>query len=153
MRLRYTSLGMRAHFAALGVIGSLLLVPSSPAQSKHGAKTVRLPNTAGKHKVTAHVGDTLVFDSTSPQAGSTGYIWRGPKVEGPKLLGKMTETRTGGENDPGIPGAPSSIKTSKRFPVVKAGKTSLTFLFSQLDFEDPRQPEDKVVNIQLTIVK
>lgn len=125
-------------------------------------KKVELPRKEGRHKVAVRVGDTLTFETTYLQSGSTGYQWHGPKLEGDKVFGKVgtvfvkakdyakKKKAAEGQNlPPGAP-APDLGKSYVTIPVSKAGKGTVTFVFSRFDVNGERQSGDKTCVFEVT---
>ncbi|MCW5942039.1 MAG: hypothetical protein KIS66_07390 [Fimbriimonadaceae bacterium] len=150
---------VRTRFVALFVV--LALGGAAGAQTP--GKKVALDRKEGTHAVVARVGDTLTFETTYLQSGSTGYQWHGPKLEGDKVFGKVgtvfvkakdfdkkKKAAEGQHLPPGAP-APDLGKSYATIPIVKTGKARATFVFSRFDVDGARQEGDKVCVFEVTV--
>lgn len=141
----------------------IALIPVLFGQSPAPKRVIDLVRQPGSHAVVARVGDTLRFDTTYRQSASTGYSWRGPKQSGHAVLGKITTQFTKvkdydrqkklADAQRPTPGRPKANLGTHYvvMPVVKAGQTTLTFFFTRLGIDAPRQPDDKICTHRLTV--
>ena len=141
----------------------IALIPLLFGQSPAPNRVIDLVRQPGTHAVVARVGDALRFDTTYGQSASTGYSWRGPRQTGDAVLGKITtqfkkvkdydRLKKLADAQAPMPGRPEANLGTHYvvMPVVKSGQTALTFVFTRLGIDAPRQPDDKICTYRVTV--